>query len=95
MPVATDAGPDDSSSTDGLADPNDESSDSSESEDGLAEPEMEATVRRSARIQENARIQQQADAPRPGRFVIVPPTLTDEQRREYVRYEEDDEGNLI
>jgi hypothetical protein len=37
----------------------------------------------------------QQDAPRPGRFEIVPPSLTDEQRREYVRYEEDDEGNLI
>ena len=81
MPVATNAEPNDSSS--------------SESEDGLEEPEIEATVRRSARIQENVRIQQQADAPRAGRFVIVPPTLTDEQRWEYVRYEEDDEGNLI
>lgn len=82
MPVATDTEPDDSSS-------------SSDSEGSLEELEMETTVRRSARIQENARIRQQADAPRPGRFVIVPPTLTDEQRREYVRYEEDDEGNLI
>jgi hypothetical protein len=32
---------------------------------------------------------------RPGSFEIVPPSLTDEQRREYVRYKEDDEGNLI
>jgi len=80
MPVATDAEPNYSSS---------------ESEDGLEELEIEATVRRSARIQENAHIRQQADPPRTGRFVIVPPTLTDEQRREYVRYEEDDEGNLI
>ena len=63
------------------ADPDSSSSDSSESEDSLAEPEIEATVRRSARIQENVRIQQQqADAPRPGRLIIVPPTLTDEQR---------------
>ena len=68
----------------------DDSSNSSGSEDGMEEPEMETTVCRSARLQ-----QQQADVPRPGRFVIVPPTLTDEQRREYVRYEEDDEGNLV
>jgi len=34
-------------------------------------------------------------APRLGRFKIVPLSLTDEQRREYVRYEEDDEGNLV
>jgi len=36
-----------------------------------------------------------SSAPRPGRFEIVPPLLTDKQRREYVRYKEDDEGNLI
>jgi hypothetical protein len=35
------------------------------------------------------------NAPRPRRLEIVPPSLTDEQRREYVRYKEDDEGNLI
>jgi len=35
------------------------------------------------------------DALRPGRLVIVPPMLTEEQRREYVRFEEDDEGNLL
>jgi hypothetical protein len=34
-------------------------------------------------------------APRPGRFEIVPLLLTNKQRREYVRYKEDDEGNLI
>jgi len=51
----------------------------------------EVTVRRSARIQENALRQ----APRQGRFEIVPPQLTKEQRRQYVRYEEDEEGNLI
>jgi len=36
-----------------------------------------------------------SSAPRPGRFEIVPLSLTEEQRREYVRYEEDDKGNLI
>jgi len=35
------------------------------------------------------------DAPRPGRLVIVPLILTKEQRREYVRFEEDDDGNLL
>ena len=45
------------------------------------------TVRRSARLQRNV--------PKPRRFEIVPPSLTEEQRREYVRYEEDDEGNLM
>jgi hypothetical protein len=34
-------------------------------------------------------------APRLGRFEIVPLLLTKEQRREYVRYKEDDKGNLI
>jgi hypothetical protein len=34
-------------------------------------------------------------APRLSRFKIVPPPLTKEQRRQYVRYKEDDEGNLI
>jgi hypothetical protein len=33
--------------------------------------------------------------PRPGRFEIVLLLLTNEQRREYVRYKEDDKGNLI
>jgi hypothetical protein len=51
------------------------------------------TVCRNARIQRNAQMQQ--DAPRLRRFEIVPPSLTEEQRREYIRYEEDDEGNLI
>jgi hypothetical protein len=36
-----------------------------------------------------------SDIPRLGRFEIVPLSLTEEQRREYVRYKEDDEGNLI
>jgi len=36
-----------------------------------------------------------SSAPKLGRFEIVPLSLTDEQRREYVRYEEDNEGNLI
>jgi hypothetical protein len=35
------------------------------------------------------------DAPRPGRFEIVPLSLTEKQRREYVRYKENDESNLI
>jgi hypothetical protein len=35
------------------------------------------------------------NAPRLGRLEIVPLLLTNEQRREYVRYKEDDEGNLI
>jgi len=35
------------------------------------------------------------DAPRLGRLVIVPLILTEEQRREYVRFKEDDEGNLL
>jgi hypothetical protein len=76
----------------------DEESDSSSSsgeEAGL--PSAKVLARRSARIQQAAQQPDtlMPDASRPGRFVIVPPTLTDEQRREYVRYEEDDEGNLI
>jgi hypothetical protein len=35
------------------------------------------------------------DIPRPGRFEIVPLSLTEKQRREYVRYKEDDKGNLV
>jgi len=35
------------------------------------------------------------DAPRPGKLVIVPLILTEEQRREYVRFEEDNKGNLL
>jgi hypothetical protein len=56
------------------------------------------TVRRSVQIQENAQRQGETllpDVHRPGRFEIVPPSLTDEQRREYVKYEEDDKGNLV
>ena len=45
------------------------------------------TVCRSAQLQRNV--------PKPGRFEIVPLSLTKEQRREYVRYKEDDEGNLM
>jgi hypothetical protein len=33
--------------------------------------------------------------PRPGRFEIVLLSLTNKQRREYVKYKEDNEGNLI
>jgi hypothetical protein len=72
-----------------------DSDEGSESSDSLAELESEVPARRSARIRENAQIRQLTDTPRPGRFVIVPPALTAEQRREYVRYEEDDEGNLL
>jgi hypothetical protein len=36
-----------------------------------------------------------SDTPKPGRFEIVPLLLTKEQRREYVRYKEDNKGNLI
>jgi hypothetical protein len=82
MPVATGTDLDDDSVTDSFTD---------------RDPELSVldnpTVRRSARIQRNAQMQQ--DAPRPARFEIVPSLLTKEQRREYVRYEEDDEGNLI
>jgi hypothetical protein len=35
------------------------------------------------------------DTPKLGRFEIVPLLLTKEQRREYVRYKEDNESNLI
>lgn len=60
-----------------------------------AAPRTEAHIR-STQIQQNAWLQQvDTDAPGAGRFVIVPPTLAEEQRREYVRYEEDDEGNLL
>jgi hypothetical protein len=75
----------------------DEGSDSSsvgnstDDEDDDQQALDEVTVRRSARIQENA----QRQVTRPGRFEIVPPQLTEEQRRQYVRYEEDKEGNLI
>ena len=44
-------------------------------------------VHRSARLQRNV--------PKPRRFEIVPLSLTKEQRREYVKYKEDDEGNLM
>jgi hypothetical protein len=84
MLVVTNTDLDDDSSTDGSTD---DLTDDSNNE--LPNP----TVRRSARIQRNAQTLQ--EAPRSGRFEIVPPSLTEEQRREYVRYEEDDEGNLI
>jgi hypothetical protein len=60
-------------------------------------PSTETLVRRSTRIhQQRANTDTpMPDAPTPGRFVIVPPTLTAAQRREYVRYEEDEEGNLV
>jgi hypothetical protein len=88
MLVATDADLDDSSSTNG-------STDGRDNELPVLDNPM---VCRSARIQENAQMQEGivlSSVPRPGRFEIVPLSLTDEQRREYVRYKEDDEGNLI
>ena len=83
MLVATDASSNDSSSTD-------ESTDGRDNELPVLD---NPTVRRSAQIQENA--QRLQDAPRLRRFEIVPLSLTDEQRREYVRYGEDNESNLI
>jgi hypothetical protein len=72
-------------------DANLDNSSSTDSSTDNRDPELTVlgnpTVRRSAQIQRNA--------PRPGQFEIVPLSLTDEQRREYVRYEEDNEGNLI
>jgi hypothetical protein len=88
MPVATDADLDNSGSTDG-------STDGRDNELPVLDNPM---VRRSAQIQENVQMQEGIvllSVPRLGRFEIVPPSLTDEQRREYVRYKEDDEGNLI
>jgi hypothetical protein len=88
MLVATDADLDNSSSTNG-------STDGRDNELLVLDNPM---VCRSARIQENAQMQEGivlSSVPRPGRFEIVPLSLTDEQRREYVRYKEDDEGNLI
>jgi hypothetical protein len=90
VPVTTDLDESSESSSESS-----EGSEGSESNDSLVEPGSEVPARRSARIQENAQVRQRADPPRPGRFVIVPPTLTAEQRREYVQYEEDDEGNLL
>ena len=88
MLVATDADQDDSSSTDG----------STDGRDNELLVLDNPTVRRSVRIQENAQMQEGivlSSAPKPGRFEIVPPSLTNEQRREYVRYKEDDKGNLV
>jgi len=33
--------------------------------------------------------------PRPGRFKIIPLLLTNKQRREYVKYKENNKGNII
>jgi hypothetical protein len=88
MPVATDAGTDNNSSSDN----------STDDRDTELQVLDNPTVCRSARIQRNAQMQEGtvlSDTPRPGRFEIVLPSLTKEQRREYVRYKEDDEGNLI
>ena len=55
-------------------------------------------VRRSVQIQENAQIQEGIvllSIPRPRRFKIVPLLLTNKQRRKYVRYKEDNKGNII
>jgi hypothetical protein len=35
------------------------------------------------------------NTPKLGRFEIVPLLLTKEQRKEYVKYKEDNKGNLI
>ena len=61
---------------------------------------IEALICRSACIQQNAQQQIEVDtlmlnAPRPRRLVIVPLILTEEQRREYVRFKEDDDSNLL
>jgi hypothetical protein len=88
MLIATDTDMDDSSSTDGFAN-------SIDNEPPILD---NPTVRRSVRIQENAQMQENivlSSVPRPGRFKIVPPLLTNKQRREYVRYEEDNKGNII
>jgi hypothetical protein len=73
-----------------------ESSDSSSDEGGEL-LSYRAPIRRSARIQQqlDTPILEAPTHPKLGRFATVPPTLTVEQRREYVRYEEDDEGNLL
>ena len=78
-----------------VATPDSQGSGSSDDEEGL--PSIEVPVQRSSRIQQQRPIidTPMLDAPQTGRFVIVPPTLTAEQRREYLRYEEDDEGNLL
>jgi hypothetical protein len=66
------------------------------SQERTPKPEMEP--RRSNRLR-NAQNEDllMSDVPTYPRrnFVIVPPTLTAEQRREYVRYKEDEDGNLI
>ena len=64
-------------------------------------PSIKVSVRRSSRIQQPTQLPNSEapmpDAPIPlaGKFVIIPPTLTEEQKQEYVRYEEDNEGNLL
>ena len=88
MLIAIDTNMNDSSSTDGSAD-------SIDNELPILD---NPTVRRSVRIQENAQMQEGiilSSVPRPGRFEIVPSLLTNKQRREYIRYEEDNKGNII
>jgi hypothetical protein len=87
MPVATDTDLDNNSSINNSID---NSADNRNNEIAVLDNPV---VRRSAQIQRNVQIQQ--DAPRPRRFKIVPLLLTNKQRREYVRYKEDDEGNQI
>jgi hypothetical protein len=92
MLVATNTGLDNNSSTDGFTNG---FTDNRDSELLVLDNPI---VCRSAQIQRNAQIQEGTvllDTPRPGRFEIVPLSLTEEQRREYVRYKEDNEGNLI
>jgi hypothetical protein len=92
MLVTTDTDLDDDGSTDSFT------NSFANDRDSELQPLDSPTVCRSARIRRNAQIRQDTmlpDAPKLGRFEIVPPALTEEQRREYVRYEEDDEGNLV
>jgi hypothetical protein len=83
MLVATDADSDNSSSING----------STDSEDSKLQALDNPIVCRSAWIQRNTQIL--STAPRLSKFEIAPLPLTKEQRRQYVRYEEDDKGNLI
>jgi hypothetical protein len=88
MLVATDAGTDNNSSLDS----------STDNRDTKLQVLDNLTVCKSARIQRNAQMQKGTvllNTPRLGRFEIVPLSLTKGQRREYVRYKEDNKGNLI
>jgi hypothetical protein len=64
---------------------------------GSTSDEEEELLSTKVSVQRSAWIHQptQPDVPRSGRFVIVSLTLTEEQRREYIQYEEDDKDNLL